>query len=332
MDSVKIIDVHVPIPDYVMQTLALGPKNPTLDKFDSNRILAEMDSVLEFCKSRVPDPEMKNEMESATISYNKNAKEKLPSRNVVLTNKFLKKNKLLAVPMDKSNGFAVMSEESYAKKMENILNAKQFEKIRKGRKNAIDPILSEEKKINEVLLACKKEGKLDEKLYQKLRSTGGSAPRLYGTAKTHKENTPLRPVLSMCGSVYYNIAANIARWLSVIPEAKINSSTEQMVNDIKGLTLEAHEVLISYDVVSLYTNVPVDEAITKAVDLLYSGKFIDNEPPIDKSTFLKLANLCLKNVCLLTTDGYYKQSEGLAMGSPAAPMLANIWMAEFDDV
>ena len=77
MDSVKIIDVHVPIPDYVMQTLALGPKNPTLDKFDPNRILAEIDSVLEFCESRVPDPEMKNEMESGTISYNKKAKEKL---------------------------------------------------------------------------------------------------------------------------------------------------------------------------------------------------------------------------------------------------------------
>ena len=50
------------------------------------------------------------------------------------------------------------------------------------------------------------------------------------------------------------------------------------------------------------------------------------------STFVQLANLCLTNVLLSTTDGYYRQIEGLAMGSPASPLLANIWMSKFDDI
>ena len=107
----------------------------------------------------------------------------------------------------------------------------------------------------------------------------------------------------MCGSAYYNIAAKIAAWLSVIPEANIDSSTKKMVETIKRTRLEPGEVLVSYDVVSSYTNVPVNEAMYMAADLLYSGKFVDREPPIDKETFLVLANLCLTDVLVLGVDG-----------------------------
>ncbi|XP_066928819.1 uncharacterized protein [Clytia hemisphaerica] len=33
---------------------------------------------------------------------------------------------------------------------------------------------------------------------------------------------------------------------------------------------------------------------------------------------------------MLTNDGFYRQNDGLAMGSPPAPMLANGWMSTFD--
>ena len=35
---------------------------------------------------------------------------------------------------------------------------------------------------------------------------------------------------------------------------------------------------------------------------------------------------------MLTSDGYYRQIDGLAMGSPPAPMLANGWLSTFDDI
>ena len=34
---------------------------------------------------------------------------------------------------------------------------------------------------------------------------------------------------------------------------------------------------------------------------------------------------------MLTHDGYYRQVDGLAMGSPPAPLLANGWLSKFDD-
>ena len=132
-----------------------------------------------------------------------------------------------------------------------------------------------------------KKGKISEILYKELFSSGGAPPRLYGLAKTHKDGTPLRPVLSMCGSAYYQISSKIAKWLSIIPESKINASTPKMVSEIKKLQLDQDEVLISFDVVSLYTNVPVSESIVYAADLLYSGKFSDDEPPMNKETFMQ---------------------------------------------
>ena len=38
------------------------------------------------------------------------------------------------------------------------------------------------------------------------------------------------------------------------------------------------------------------------------------------------------NVIMSTHHGHYKQVDGLAMGSPPAPYLANIWLSKFDPV
>ena len=88
--------------------------------------------------------------------------------------------------------------------------------------------------------------------------------------------------------------------------------------------------MVSFDVSSLYTNVPVDEAINEAADLLYSGNL--NRPPVDKVTIVKLLELASKDVVMLTHDGYYRQIDGLAMGAKPAPPLANIWLSKFEPI
>ena len=53
-------------------------------------------------------------------------------------------------------------------------------------------------------------------------------------------------------------------------------------------------------------------------------------PPVKKETFIKLLEISSCNVILSTHDGFYRQVDGLAMGSPPAPHLANGWMSQFD--
>lgn len=92
-----------------------------------------------------------------------------------------------------------------------------------------------------------------------MKSVGGKLPRLYGLAKVHKKNIPVRPVLSMPGSPYYKLAEKIIEWLSVIPEAKINCLSKQTLDNLRNIFLDHDKVVIS-----LYTNVPVKEAIFEA--------------------------------------------------------------------
>ena len=80
---------------------------------------------------------------------------------------------------------------------------------------------------------------------------------------------------------------------------------------------------------SFYTNVPVNEAINDAANLLYSGRY--EIRPVDKETFIALTKLAVTDVVLSSHDGCFRQVDGLAMGSQPAPQLANIWLAKFKE-
>ena len=195
-------------------------------------------------------------------------------------------------------------------------------------KNAKHPALKEHDRIIDELKKLKSEGKIDDDLYEKMYPTGSQPARLYGLAKVYKNAVPTRPVLSMPGSAYHKIALQLTEWLAIVPECQINTSTKTIADSLSGITLEEDEEIISFDVSSLYTNVPVYEAISECADLLYSGQH--KIPPIDKDTFIELMQLCTCNVQMLTHDGYYRQVDGLAMGVPPAPYLANGWLSKKD--
>ena len=217
---------------------------------------------------------------------------------------------------------------TYNEKINTILQLPQFEKYHKPRKNAKHPVLKEQERVVDILKELQEAGSIELSLYQKLKPTGSQPARLYGLAKVHKTIIPARPVLSMPGSCYFKVAEEVAEWLSIVDECKINSSTEKISAMLKSVSLEDDEELVSFDIVSLYRNVPVIKAIEVCADLLYSGRY--ETPPVDKETFIKLAKIASCDVFMLTHDGFYKQTDGLAMGSPPAPHLANGWLSQFD--
>ena len=315
-------------PKYVMETLSLGPKNAVMDPFDPKDMLTELDLFIEYCEKKYIPQDVITDINVKTLDYIKKCKKLKSSRNIKLTKTYLQQNDLLAVPFDKGIGICLMKRDTYNSKMNDILNLPQFTPYTKERKNAKHPIFKEEEKVQKLLSDLLKEDKISKVLHDKMRPRGSQPPRLYGLAKVHKTATPLRPVLSMPGSAYFNVARQVAYWLSNVPECQINSSTKSICDSLKEVHLEDDEELVSFDVVSLYTNVPVKEAIQIAADLLYNGT--NTFPPIDKETFIKLAEISSCDVIMLTSNGLYRQTDGLAMGSPPAPHLANAWMSQFD--
>ena len=313
-----------------MDTLALGPRNAVLDKFDHHDVLAELDLMLNRCERDNVARDTVNDINIAVVKYIKLCQKQHPPRNLKLTKLFLKRHDLLAIPFDKGTGFCVMKSSEYESKMMDILSLTQFEKITTTRKNAKDVTIKEHERVREVLTELRDSGKIQEELCDQLKTCGSQPPRIYGLAKVHKANTPLRPVLSMPGSAYYKIAKQVAEWMAVIPEAQIKSSSKQISDQIKILGLNEDEEMVSFDVTALYTNVPVKEAIELAAERLYAGDL--PIPPVDKQTFIKLTELSSLDVIMSTHQGYYKQVDGLAMGSPPAPYLANIWLSVYDPI
>ena len=160
---------------------------------------------------------------------------------------------------------------------------------------------------------------------------GSQLVHLYGPAKVHKKDIPVRPALSIPGSAYHKVAVRVAERLSVVPECKINSSTKTVCDKLKTVILEEDEIMISFDVSSLYTNVPVMEAILVCTNKLYNMP-VDQRPLIDRETFITLTKVASCEVVLSTHNGFYKQVDGLAMGCPPAPHLANGWLSQFENL
>ena len=69
------------------------------------------------------------------------------------------------------------------------------------------------------------------------------------------------------------------------------------------VSLEEDEVIVSLDVKSLYTNVPVLESIELAADILYNSEEL---PPVDKETFKDLMRMAVTDVYFLCDGRWYR--------------------------
>ena len=81
--------------------------------------------------------------------------------------------------------------------------------------------------------------------------------------KIHKENTPLRPIVAAIGSPTYRLAKKLARILSPLAghsDSFVKNSAE-FAREVRDMELGEEDVMLNFDVVSLFTRVPVDEAL-----------------------------------------------------------------------
>ena len=177
-NTVICLDLPKQPPQYVLDTLSLGPKNAVLDVFDQNDILTELDDLLRFCKKHELGDELMTDINVKTLTYIKNCKKQKNPRYIQMTRKYLKENGLIAVPFDKGIGICLMKTESYTKKLEDIINLPQFEKVTRQRKNEKHPILKEEERVLNTLKHLKQQGKISDSLYDKLKKTRSLLPSL----------------------------------------------------------------------------------------------------------------------------------------------------------
>ena len=85
-------------------------------------------------------------------------------------------------------------------------------------------------------------------------------------------------------------------------------------------------ILFSIDVVNLYVNIPITEAIDSTISLLDHHKENVETYGLDLASIRKLLEHCLTNNFVRLGQNYFRQTEGIAMGRRVAPPLAIVFM------
>ena len=126
---------------------------------------------------------------------------------------------------------------------------------------------------------------------------GGPGPQLYGLPKVHKEGIPFRPIISAIGWPTYSLAKELARILSPLvgrTSSFIKNSTH-FVQKIRNTPLDKSDRLVSFDVVSLFTKVPVNEAMVVIEEMLEKDESIDERTTMSPGEVCRLTSLCLRS-------------------------------------
>ena len=92
-------------------------------------------------------------------------------------------------------------------------------------------------------------------------------------------------------------------------------------------------ILVSFDVISLFTKIPVDVAKTKTVVLkrLKKDDTLDDRSDLTLTDIMTALNLCLDNTYLYFRGKFYRQIFGVAMGSPVSVIIANLVMENVEE-
>ena len=74
--------------------------------------------------------------------------------------------------------------------------------------------------------------------------------------------------------------------------------------------LGKNDILVSFDVVSLFTNVPVEEACNIAEERLLSDITLSQRTNISPENVHDLLKLCLTTTCFQWREKFYEQTNG----------------------
>ena len=220
-----------------------------------------------------------------------------------------------------------MDHRDYESKLSTMLNdTSTYKKLNR------DPSAALEKKMNSLLLQLNRSEQIPDRLYQRLRSSSGVTPRIYGLPKVHKPDVPLRPIVSLYTSPTYQLSRHLSTLLTPLVGKSpshvrnsrdfVNFITEQQLNQ---------EVLVSFDVVSLFTNVPMDLAVRVTKEKLEQDDTHHERTYLDLDNIISLLELCLNATYLQFQQNVYQQIQGTAMGSPVSVTVANLVMEDIEE-
>lgn len=324
------------MPDNILETIALGPKfalpYSNIKEIPALKILSDTESIIHRIKDFHDQDIARFQISSAIYNFlnhkfHSTSKDKFIYNSFLEAKIFLKQNpNIIVLKSDKGNKSVCMDKSDYDEKINSMISDQNTYKLVNR-----DPTLTFQAKNNNYIKNLENLKFINIETKKLLTTYTSITPKLYGLPKVHKDNVPLRPIVSFINAPTYKTSKYLADSLKFMTTNKYNIlNSYEFIDFIKLQNIPDNYLLISLDVVSLFTNIKIDLALD-----LIDNKFelIRPHTDIPKLNFIEILSFCLKSGYFSFNNKFYKQIDGIAMGSPLSPIIANIVMeALLDDI
>ena len=258
-----------PVEEYAL-SFSLDQHIPT--KMNKNKIKTEFESFFyqgqkytNKLDQQIQD-ELKRKIRRTCENY---SKIKVPYKYQHVIDNLSRNKSIIIMRQDKGRGVTMLDRKDYIERGLIILDTKQFRKLNK------DTTKTLERKMQCVLRKIRHH--LEEKEYKKLCPTGSKLGLFYGTAKVHKlkiveglKELTVRPITSNIGTATYETAKYLNTLLTTLTKSKYNIfSTGDFIQKLKSERIHKGFKIISFDVKSLLTSVPLYQTIEIILSKVY---------------------------------------------------------------
>jgi len=239
---------------------------------------------------------------------------------------------IIIKPADKGSGIVVMNTCDYIFEANRQLSDNEF--YRPADSSDLERATNQ---VENLITAMRREKEIDQKCSDYLWPDSPAPGRFYMLPKIHKGKLPPpgRPIISAIGSPTEKISEFLdfflQPYLITIPSYVKDTGHFLHLIDKVG-KLPPNTMLVTFDVTSLYTNIPLPEAERAIARVLTHTRPLASAPT--NSSLLKILRIIFSHNIFTFSDGkklnYYLQTSGVSMGSRCAPAVACTYMAEFE--
>ena len=232
---------------------------------------------------------------------------------------------------DKGSGVVLLRKDDYTNFMTGL-----FADTSKFCKVTDDNTITQLSTLQNYLRTICNRGEITVDEYNTIRPQSTKPARAHGLPKTHKpfDNLPpLRPIIDTTGTAYQPLAKYLSQLLNPLASnefcSKDSFDAVECLKHIPQHLFDEGFRFVSFDVKSLFTNIPLNKTIDIILNKIYKQNKL--KTAFKKRTLKKL----LRDACTKTpfsiNGELYRQIEGISMGSPLSPTLANIIMTALED-
>ena len=188
----------------------------------------------------------------------------------------LSKNKDFVIQKsDKGNSVVIVVEETYIKRVENLLsNQRKFERVTLKNDAFLNFVVNQENRIDTIFKNLVDSNSMSKEMRKSIKPVGTRPGTMCGICKVHKQEVdscpPFRPILSVLQTPTYNLAKCLVPILDPLTKNEYTDKdsfhfAEEICEEDLSLSMG------SLDVDSLFTNIPLDETIAICINQLFEN-------------------------------------------------------------